>query len=194
MDVEPFMGPPRHEDVLPVNIAPRVLTPQNAYLMRSMMMEVIQRGTGQRAKALGRSDLAGKTGTSNDQQDAWFSGYTPDLVASVWVGFDKPKPLGARETGGRAALPMWIEFMRTGLQGLPEHALEQSPGLVTVRIDPETGLLAGANNPVGIFETFRSENVPMRRTEDLAATVIIDGRETTTSVLPDSGGVPEELF
>jgi len=193
IDVEPFVGPPTHEDVLPVNIAPRVLTPQNAYLMRSMMMEVIQRGTGQRAKALGRSDLAGKTGTSNDQQDAWFSGYTPDLVASAWVGFDKPKPLGARETGGRAALPMWIEFMRVGLQGLPEHSLEQPPGLVTVRIDPETGLLAGANNPEGIFETFRSESVPQRRTEDSTTTVVIDGSKTT-SVSPDSGGVPEELF
>jgi len=192
IDAEPVMGPPTREEVLPVNIAPRVLTPQNAYLMRSMMMEVIQRGTGQRAKALGRSDLAGKTGTSNDQQDAWFSGYTPDLVATAWVGFDKPKPLGARETGGRAALPMWIEFMRTGLQGLPERALEQPPKLVTVRIDPETGLLAGANNPKGIFETFRSENVPQRRTENSPATII--GGDGTTSVSQDSGGVPEELF
>ncbi len=193
IDAEPFMGPPSREEFLPVNIAPRVLTPQNAYLMRSMMMEVIQRGTGQRAKALGRSDLAGKTGTSNDQQDAWFSGYTPDLVATAWVGFDKPKPLGARETGGRAALPMWIELMRTSLQGLPERPLEQPPGLVTVRIDPETGLLAGANNPKGIFETFRLENVPQRRTENSSATII--GGDETTPVSQDSGGgVPEELF
>ncbi len=193
IDAEPFMGPPSREEFLPVNIAPRVLTPQNAYLMRSIMMEVIQRGTGQRAKALGRSDLAGKTGTSNDQQDAWFSGYTPDLVATAWVGFDKPKPLGARETGGRAALPMWIELMRTGLQGLPERPLEQPPGLVTVRIDPETGLLAGANNPKGIFETFRLENVPQRRTENSSATIV--GGDETTPVSQDSGGgVPEELF
>jgi len=193
IDAEPLMGPPTRKNMLPVNIAPRVLTPQNAYLMRSMMMEVVQRGTGQRAKVLGRSDLAGKTGTSNDQQDAWFSGYTPDLVATAWVGFDKPKPLGARETGGRAALPMWIEFMRTGLQGLPEHPLEQPPGLVTVRIDPETGLLAGANNPEGIFETFRAENVPQRRAENSATTVI--GGDGTTAVSQDGGGgVPEELF
>jgi len=191
-NAELFIGPPTHKDVIPVNIAPRVLTPQNAYLMRSMMMEVIQRGTGRRAKALGRSDLAGKTGTSNDQQDAWFSGYTPDLVATAWVGFDKPKPLGARETGGRAALPMWIEFMRTGLQNLPVHALEQPPGLVTVRIDPETGLLAGANNPDGIFETFRAENVPQRRTEDSPITII--GDETIPASQDSGGGVPEELF
>ncbi len=190
---EPFMGPPTREEALPVHIAPRVLTPQNAYLMRSMMMEVIQRGTGQRAKVLGRSDLAGKTGTSNDQQDAWFSGYTPDLVATAWVGFDKPKPLGARETGGRAALPMWIEFMRTGLQGLPEHALEQPPGLVTVRIDPKTGLLAGANNPNGIFETFRSENVPQQRAEDATATTT-SGSAAAPTTQDNGGGVPEELF
>jgi len=76
---------------------------------------------------------------------------------------------------------------------LPEHSLEQPPGLVTVRIDPETGLLAGANNPEGIFETFRSESVPQRRTEDSTTTVVIDGSKTT-SVSPDSGGVPEELF
>ncbi len=194
IDAEPFMGPPTREAMLPVNIAPRVLTPQNAYLMRSMMMEVIQRGTGQRAKALGRSDLAGKTGTSNDQQDAWFSGYTPDLVATAWVGFDKPKPLGARETGGRAALPMWIDFMRTGLQSLPERAPEQPPGLVTVRIDPETGLLAGANNPKGIFEVFRLENVPQQRTENSPAAIIGGGDETIPVSRDSGGGVPEELF
>ena len=193
-ETESFVGPPTREDTLPVNIAPRVLTPQNAYLIRSMMMDVIRRGTGRRARVLGRSDLAGKTGTTNDQRDAWFSGYTPDLVASAWVGFDKSKPLGARETGGRAALPMWIEFMRTGLKGLPVRALEQPPGLVTVRIDPETGLLASANNPKAIFETFRVENVPQRKNE--ASRVPVVGEDNAaTPVAPDSGnGVPEELF
>jgi penicillin-binding protein 1A len=194
METEPFVGPPTREDTLPVNIAPRVLTPQNAYLIRSMMMDVIRRGTGRRARVLGRSDLAGKTGTTNDQRDAWFSGYTPDLVATAWVGFDKSKPLGAQETGGRAALPMWIDFMRTGLKGLPMRALEQPPGLVTVRIDPDTGLLASAGNPNAIFETFRVENVPQRKNE-VSRVPIVGGDETVTPATQDSGnGVPEELF
>ncbi len=193
-ETEPFVGPTTREDTLPINIAPRVLTPQNAYLIRSMMIDVIRRGTGRRARVLGRSDLAGKTGTTNDQRDAWFSGYTPDLVASAWVGFDKSKPLGARETGGRAALPMWIEFMRTGLQGLPMRALEQPPGLVTVRIDPQSGLLAGANNPKAIFETFRVENVPQQQNETSTAPVV-GGDDTVAPATQDSGsGVPEELF
>jgi penicillin-binding protein 1A len=194
METEPFVGPPTREDTLPVNIAPRVLTPQNAYLIRSMMMDVIRRGTGRRARVLGRSDLAGKTGTTNDQRDAWFSGYTPDLVATAWVGFDKSKPLGAQETGGRAALPMWIDFMRTGLKGLPMRALEQPPGLVTVRIDPDTGLLASAGNPNAIFETFRVQNVPQRKNE-VSRVPIVGGDETVTPATQDSGnGVPEELF
>jgi penicillin-binding protein 1A len=191
--LEPFVGPTTREDTLPINIAPRVLTSQNAYLMRSMMMDVIQRGTGRRARVLNRSDLAGKTGTTNDQQDAWFSGYTPDLVATAWVGFDKPRPLGARETGGRAALPMWIDFMRVGLRGLPIRALEQPPGLVTVRIDPQTGLLAGAGNARGIFETFRVENVPQQQAED-APRLLDDAGETTPGVADNASGVPEELF
>ena len=190
---EAFSGPPTREDVLPVNIAPRALTPQNAYLMRSMMMDVIKRGTGRRALALGRSDIAGKTGTTNDQQDAWFSGYTPDLVATAWVGFDKPRPLGAKETGGKAALPMWIEFMRTGLRGLPQRALEQPPGLVTVRIDPQTGLLARAGAPGAIFETFRVENVPERRAEE-APPAMPGAVESVPGAMENPGGVAEELF
>ena len=157
-----FVGPPIREEMPPVNIAPRVITPQNAYLMRTLMIDVIRRGTGRRALVLNRKDIGGKTGTTNDQQDAWFSGFSPDVATTAWVGFDKPQPLGERETGGRAALPMWIEYMRTALQGLPVRPLLQPPGLVTVRIDPETGLLAGADLPDAIFETFRVENVPER--------------------------------
>lgn len=157
-----FVGPPIREEMPPVNIAPRVITPQNAYLMRTLMIDVIRRGTGRRALVLNRKDIGGKTGTTNDQQDAWFSGFSPDVVTTAWVGFDKPQPLGERETGGRAALPMWIEYMKTALQGLPVKPLVQPPGLVTVRIDPETGLLAGADQPDAIFETFRVENVPER--------------------------------
>jgi len=186
-----FVGPPRREEQMPVNIAPRVVSAQNVYLMRSMMRDVIQRGTARRARVLHRSDLAGKTGTTNDQHDAWFSGYSSDLVTTVWVGFDRPKPLGERETGGRAALPMWIDYMREALKGLPPRPLERPPGLVTVRIDPKTGLLAPAGFPKAIFETFRVENVPAALEEEAPA-YRREGGEQTPRATEDE--VPEELF
>ena len=190
-ETERFVGPPTANEVMPVNIAPRVLTPQNAYLIRSMMRDVIRFGTGRRALALGRPDIAGKTGTTNDQHDAWFSGYTSNLVTTAWLGFDKPQPLGASETGGRAALPMWIEFMRTALKGLPVIVPEQPPGLVTVRIDPETGLLAKAGHPNAIFETFRQENVPQRQA---VHSPVIDSQGGGSGESSPDSGVPEELF
>ena len=144
----------------PERRAPRVISAQNAYLVASMMRDVIRRGTGRRALTLGRGDLAGKTGTTNDQRDAWFSGFNPDLVVTAWVGYDRLQPLGERETGGRAALPMWIEFMQTALAGVPERPFEQPPGLVTVRIDPETGLLASVHTANPVFEIFPSDRVP----------------------------------
>lgn len=151
------------------HVAPRVITAQNAYLMTSMMRDVIRRGTGQRANALGRHDIAGKTGTTNDQRDAWFAGFNPEVVSVAWVGFDDTHPLGNAETGGRAALPMWIDFMRTALQGIPDHPPEQPPGLVTVRIDPDTGLLADSKDRKAIFETFFAEHVPTREAGSSAA-------------------------
>lgn len=139
--------------------APSVISPQNAWLMVSMMHDVIRHGTGRRATRIGRSDLAGKTGTTDEQRDAWFTGFNQALVAVAWVGFDHTKPLGPGETGSQAALPMWIDFMAAALEGVPETSLPRPQGLVTVRIDPDTGLLAppGAQ---GIFETFRVGNVP----------------------------------
>ena len=190
-EAERFVGPPTADEVMPVNFAPQVLTPQNAYLIRSMMRDVIRFGTGRRARALGRPDIAGKTGTTNDQHDAWFSGYTSNLVTTAWLGFDKPQPLGASETGGRAALPMWIEFMRTALKGLPVLVPEQPPGLVIVRIDPETGLLAKAGHPNAIFETFRQENVPQRQAVD---SPLIDSQGGVSGESSPDSGVPEELF
>ncbi|MDH5361238.1 MAG: penicillin-binding protein 1A [Gammaproteobacteria bacterium] len=148
--------------------AERVITPQNAFIMTSILHDVIQYGTGKRAWwELNRRDLAGKTGTTNDQQDAWFSGFNSQLVTTTWVGFDKPRPLGDKETGARAALPMWIDYMKIALEGMPEEPLQQPAGMVSVRIDPETGLLTDASNPDAIFETFREENVP--REHDQAA-------------------------
>jgi penicillin-binding protein 1A len=142
--------------------APRVITMQNAYLINSMLHDVIRNGTGRRAKELGRQDLAGKTGTTNDQYDAWFAGFSPEIVAVCWVGFDQPKSLGGFETGARAALPMWINYMGAVLDGVPEKSLIQPKGMITARIDPKTGLLAGPNTPNAIFEVFRAGHAPTK--------------------------------
>ena len=143
-----------------VRPAARVLDAGNAWIMNSMMRDVIKIGTGRRALQLKREDLAGKTGTTNDQKDAWFSGFNGDTVTTVWVGFDNSKPLGKRETGASAALLMWIDYMRTALAGARESVMERPPGVVTVKIDPTTGLLASADDPNAVFESFRESNVP----------------------------------
>jgi penicillin-binding protein 1A len=144
----------------PLLPAPRILTPQTAYIMNSMMRDVIRMGTGVRARQLGRNDLAGKTGTTNDQRDAWFSGFNNDVVTIAWVGFDQPVPLGSRETGARAALPMWMSFMREALKGKPETQLVQPPGIVSVRINAKTGKPTIAGDPEAIFEYFLEDQVP----------------------------------
>ncbi len=141
-------------------VAKRVITAQNSYLMTSMMRDVIRSGTGRRAMELNRDDLAGKTGTTNDQFDAWFSGFNHAIVTTVWTGFDAPRAMGNSETGGRAALPIWMDFMRVALERIPEKPLKQPPGLVTVRIDPGNGLLANTHTPKTVFETFRTGHVP----------------------------------
>jgi penicillin-binding protein 1A len=141
-------------------LAPRVMEPRLVYLMRDMLREVVTRGTGAKAGELGRGDLAGKTGTTNDEADAWFNGFNSKLVAITWVGFDQPQPLGRGEVGGRAALPMWMDFMKVALEGVKEEVPERPPGLVTVRIDPETGKLAAAGAPEAIFEMVPAEAVP----------------------------------
>jgi len=143
-----------------VRAAERVLDANNAWIMNSMMRDVIKIGTGRRARQLNREDLAGKTGTTNDQKDAWFSGFNGDIVTTVWVGFDNSHPLGRRETGASAALPMWIDYMRIALDGAPLSVMERPAGLITVKINPTTGLLASADDPSAVFESFRAGNVP----------------------------------
>ena len=167
-----------------LNLAEEVITPQNAWLMNSMLQDVIQRGTGRRATRLGRSDLSGKTGTTNDQKDAWFCGYNPSLVTTTWVGFDKLDPLGRAETGGHAALPMWMQYMDAALAGTPNEKREQPEGLVTVRIDPNTGLLARSGQSDAIFETFREAEVPQ---------LSVDSRVSGSGSRTESGSV-EQLF
>lgn len=143
-----------------LHAAERIMTPQNNYIMNSLLRDVVKYGTGRKAMSLGRQDLAGKTGTTNDQVDAWFNGFHPELVAVSWVGFDKPRSLGRYETGGRAALPMWIDFMEVALKGLPDSPLEVPVDMVTVRIDPETGKLARPDASNAIYETFREQQAP----------------------------------
>lgn len=134
------------------SLARRVISPQAHYMMHSMLQDVIRIGTATRAQELGRSDIAGKTGTTNEYRDAWFNGYVPSLVTVAWLGFDSSKSLGEGETGGEAALPMWLRFMREALKGVPEYAFPLPSGLTTARIDPYTGVKASASNPNAIFE------------------------------------------
>ena len=148
------------------SLAPPTISPQNAYLVRSMMMDVVRRGTGVRAMQLGRRDLAGKTGTTNEQRDAWFSGYNNHLVTSVWVGFDNHDPLGRRELGGRAALPVWMEYMAVALEGLEDQQPLMPEGLSQARIDPESGLLARLGHEDAIMEIFQAGRLPPMQEEE----------------------------
>lgn len=139
--------------------APRALDARTTYLVTSMMRDVIRRGTGSKAMVLKRNDLAGKTGTTNDHRDAWFTGFNGKLVTSAWVGLDDFGSLGHGEFGSKAALPIWIDFMRVVLDGMPEQPLDMPSGISTVRIDPSTGLLASSSDPGAIMEVIKSEDV-----------------------------------
>jgi penicillin-binding protein 1A len=146
--------------ILPKNLAPQIIRPQVAYLLADMMKDVIRRGTGVRARSLNRDDIAGKTGTTNDHHDAWFNGFNGDLVTSVWTGFDQDRSLGDGEEGAHVAVHTWTYFMHEALAGAPKHGAPVPDGIVTVRISPETGLLASADNPSGIMEKFIEGNLP----------------------------------
>jgi penicillin-binding protein 1A len=137
-----------------------VISPQNDYLMTDMMTDVIKHGTGRRALALNRTDIAGKTGTTNEAKDTWFNGFTPKLVATVWVGFDQERPLGESEEGAKTALPIWIHFMREALKGVPQERRPMPDGIVTLRISPITGALVSAENPDGMAEIFMADHLP----------------------------------
>jgi len=152
---------PARDCTLPQNrIAPRAISAQNAWLMNNVLAEVITRGTGRRALALGRSDLAGKTGTTNDAKDTWFNGFNQLLVATVWVGFDQERSLGESEEGSRTAVPIWVDFMREALRSVPQKIRSMPEGLIQIRISPITGIIASTDDVNGIFETFMSEHLP----------------------------------
>ncbi|GAB3104963.1 penicillin-binding protein 1A [Aestuariicella hydrocarbonica] len=168
-------------------VAPRVLSPQIAYLIDDMLRDVIKKGTGRKALALGRNDLAGKTGTTNGPKDAWFSGYNNRVVTTAWLGFDQNSDLGRREYGGTSALPIWIDYMALALKDIPEAPRSLPDNLVSVRIDPNTGMRAPATQSNAIFETFRLENVPEYNQQTAPQ---LDHRETGAT----QEALPEELF
>lgn len=143
------------KDVVP---AQRVISAQNAYLINSALHDVIQRGTAKLAKNLGRNDLAGKTGTTQNQVDAWFAGFNTELVAISWVGFDQPQSL--HEFGSQAALPMWMQFIEQALKGVPEKPVVQPAGIVSIPIDPNTGRRASETDSAALKEYFMLPYVP----------------------------------
>jgi penicillin-binding protein 1A len=140
--------------------APRVIDARNAYIMTSMMQSVVRHGTAMRALRLGRADIAGKTGTTNDHYDAWFTGYSPKQVAVAWVGYDKPQSLGRTETGGAAALPIWIRYMATALRSFPDVEPVTPEGISAIKIDPVTGTRVDDDDSEGVYEYFYHENPP----------------------------------
>jgi penicillin-binding protein 1A len=157
--------------------AERVIDVRNAYTMVSMLQDVVRHGTGIRAMELGRSDLAGKTGTTSDSLDAWFCGFQPTLVAISWIGFDNPHSLGDKETGGGAALPMWMGYMGKVLSGVPEAVYSMPENMLAARINDN-----GRRDPNGNrIEYFYKEFLPAEQS------VIIDPAsspvETTTEQL-----------
>jgi penicillin-binding protein 1A len=170
----------------PERLAERVITPQNAYLLDDMMHDVITRGTGRGALVLGRTDIAGKTGTTNDSRDTWFNGFTRNLVATVWIGYDQERSLGEREEGSRTAVPVWVYFMREALRHVPEVHRSMPDGLVQMRISPDTGELASAEDPGAIVETFMADKIPTASGAQ--------GSQGGTSATNDTNGGGEPIF
>ena len=140
--------------------ATQTIDPRNIYQMVSMMKDVVKYGTAKKAKVLKRSDIAGKTGTTNDQKDAWFSGFNRDIVTISFLGFDDHSSLGKKEFGSTAALPMWIDYMKVALKGTPKSNMDEPEGLVSAKIDSKNGLLASPDSKNSIIEVFRKENIP----------------------------------
>ena len=139
--------------------------------MNSMLQDVIRRGTAIRAKSLNRNDLAGKTGTTNEA-DTWFNGYQKNLVASVWVGFSDHRPVGDNEYGSNSPLPIWMDFMKVALEGVPEETRQQPSDVVTLKIDPRTGEPASPDQQNAMFEYFLADHAPTARASSQTATDI----------------------
>jgi len=192
VEVHPVQSNPVIADGEQTPAAPRfaeqVLDERTAYIMTSMLQDVIKRGTGRRALALGRDDIAGKTGTTNDSIDSWFSGYNADLVTTVWAGFDQPQSLGRNEYGGTVALPIWMNYMGAVLKDMPEHPPAEPDGLLKLRIDPVSGRAATPSTPDAYFEVFKSEDSPPPMGE------FDPGYQAPGSPLPADEAAPLDLF
>ncbi|QXP24420.1 penicillin-binding protein 1A [Stutzerimonas stutzeri] len=192
VEVHPVQSNPVIADGEQMPAAPRfaeqVLDERTAYIMTSMLQDVIKRGTGRRALALGRDDIAGKTGTTNDSIDSWFSGYNADLVTTVWAGFDQPQSLGRNEYGGTVALPIWMNYMGAVLKDMPEHPPAEPDGLLKLRIDPVSGRAATPSTPDAYFEVFKSEDSPPPMGE------FDPGYQAPGSPLPADEAAPLDLF
>jgi penicillin-binding protein 1A len=172
-DVELEPPPPPH----------RVLEPAESYVTTSMLESVVQRGTGARAKAVGRP-LAGKTGTSNEAKDTWFAGYSTEIAAVVWVGYDDNKPLGGGETGGSTALPAWVQLMKAAHENKPRAEFPKPPGVVTVAIDPASGKLAPPGYEAAIDEVFLEGTEPTETAEIPEPEAVLSPEITPASNAP----------
>lgn len=168
-------------------VAERIIDGRTAYILNSMLQDVIKLGTGRRALSLGRTDLAGKTGTTNESKDAWFSGYNADYVTTVWTGFDQPESLGRREYGGTVALPIWINFMGAALKDKPAHTQAEPEGILSLRVDPVSGRAATPGTPNAYFELFKSEDTPPSVNE-------LGNGVAPGSPLPADEAAPIDLF
>jgi penicillin-binding protein 1A len=135
------------------------MDPRVAFIVSSFLRDAIQRGTGRRARVLERDDIGGKTGTTNGPRDAWFSGFNRDLITTAWVGFDDYSPLGRREFGGTAALPIWIDYMREALPPAQPNP-PMPPGIVRLRVDAESGLRVRGQPEGSLMEYFLEESLP----------------------------------
>ena len=168
-------------------VAERIVDGRTTYILTSMLQDVIKRGTGRRALALGRTDLAGKTGTTNESKDAWFSGYNADYITTVWTGYDQPESLGRREYGGTVALPIWMSYMGGALKDKPAHTQAEPEGILSLRIDPISGRAATPGTPNAYFELFKSEDTPPSMNE-------LGNGVAPGSPLPADESAPIDLF
>jgi penicillin-binding protein 1A len=194
--VSKIVGPDGKELPLP-EVPPkrRAISEEEAYLVTSLMRTVVEKGTAQRASSLGRP-LAGKTGTTNDERDTWFVGYSTELVTSTWVGYDDMLPLGWGESGAVTALPIWMAFMKAAHEGRPVTDFPRPNGIVTASIDPGTGLLSYPGQTDAVEEEFLDGTVPAETsTPDAGApdAGVVEGEPTGAPSLVDAGAPTDAL-
>ncbi|MGC4094286.1 MAG: PBP1A family penicillin-binding protein [Polyangiaceae bacterium] len=195
--VQKIVGPDGRELPLPSVPPPRrAISPEEAYLVTSLLRGVVETGTAKRAASLGRP-LAGKTGTTNKEKDCWFVGYSTEIVAGAWVGYDDPMPLGWGESGATSALPMWMSFMKTAHEGRPSTDFPRPSGIVTASIDPATGLLAYPGQTDAIEEEFLDGSVPSETAKPDAGVGVGNGvddeaGESAHAPAPDAPAEPSK--